>query len=440
VRPASSPIAAPAPPALGFTALAGLFFFIVILKLGDPVVIPTDTLTPDTLTDVIFGVWPNSWGIYLFLPMLVGGLALIRWKGVRVSWPLALPLAWLLWQFVSATHTVDATLTNATLSHFTACVVLFYLGYFGMRDVGWPWPLLLGFSLAFCWIIHSGFEQHFGGLEATREQVHKAYGANWAQMAHDNPDFVKRIESNRIFATFVYPNALAGGLLLLLPVSLAFLWQLTPKVSTRVRIVFVGVLGGCGLAALYWSGSKAGWLIALVMALLALIYSSLPRKFKMGLIAAIVILGLTAFVIHNTRYFERGATSVAARFDYWKAALQTIRAHPLLGSGPGTFSRPYAQLKEPQSEMARLTHNDYLEQGSDSGLIGMALYCFFIFLTIFRVFQRKFLGNWAKAPWFAALTLGLLGICLQSFVEYHLYIPALAWPAFFLFGWVWQEK
>jgi hypothetical protein len=34
--------------------------------------------------------------------------------------------------------------------------------------------------------------------------------------------------------------------------------------------------------------------------------------------------------------------------------------------------------------------------------------------------------------------LGLFGWAMQEFVEFGLYIPALAWTAFFLFGWLWS--
>jgi hypothetical protein len=36
-----------------------------------------------------------------------------------------------------------------------------------------------------------------------------------------------------------------------------------------------------------------------------------------------------------------------------------------------------------------------------------------------------------------AVWLGLLGLFLHSLMEFHLYYPALAWPAFFLLGWLW---
>jgi O-antigen ligase len=423
-----------------FAALAGLFFFIVIIKLGDPVIIANDSLTPASLREAIFEPWPNTWGYWILGPMIALGMPLIHWRGAKFRLPLLLPLAWLFWQFVAAAHTVDARLTAVTLRHFTACVALFYLGYFGLHGQRWPWPLFVGLALAFCWIIRSGIEQHFGGLEATRRYVYSIYGATWPDVAAHNPDFAKRIESNRIFATFVYPNALAGGVLLLLPMTLVFMWQLTPKVSPLIRGGFVAVLGGTGLGVLYWSGSKAGWLVALVMvmiAVLAFLRDRLSLNVRIGLVSVFLVLGLAGFGIRFSHYFQRGATSVSARFDYWKAACQTMARHPVLGTGPGTFSRPYARLKDPKSEMARLCHNDYLEQGSDSGIIGMATFCLFVFTSIYRLYRYRIWKNSRNEAVLAALALGLVGLCFHSFVEYHLYIPALAWPLFFLLGWFW---
>ena len=143
------------------------------------------------------------------------------------------------------------------------------------------------------------------------------------------------------------------------------------------------------------------------------------------------MLGLAAFALRFQSYFAAGATSVGARFDYWRAAAQTTMANPVLGSGPGTFQRPYARLKAPESEMARLVHNDYLEQFSDSGVVGGALYLAWIGMVVAAL--AKGLAR-ATDPLSFALALGLVGWFAQGFVEFGLYIPALAWTAFTIAG------
>ena len=80
--------------------------------------------------------------------------------------------------------------------------------------------------------------------------------------------------------------------------------------------------------------------------------------------------------------------------------------------------------------MTRLVHNNYLEQASDSGLIGFL--SFLALITGLLTFLYRKCRNEA-ALFF--LWLGLLGWSLQGVVEFGLYIPAMAWPAFLLFGW-----
>ena len=73
--------------------------------------------------------------------------------------------------------------------------------------------------------------------------------------------------------------------------------------------------------------------------------------------------------------------------------------------------------------MSRLVHNDYLEQASDSGLAGFLAYALFIVGGLIWSFPR------GPDEWLTfAVWLGVLGWSLQSFVEFGLYIPALAWP------------
>ena len=105
--------------------------------------------------------------------------------------------------------------------------------------------------------------------------------------------------------------------------------------------------------------------------------------------------------------------------------------HPLLGTGPGTFQRPYAQLKSPASEMARLTHNDYLEQFSDSGIPGGIFYAAWIVLALVIIGRRVWQSG---SPLTFAIFIGLLGWFVQGLGEFSLYVPALAWTAFALLG------
>jgi hypothetical protein len=420
-----------------FAFLAGLFFFLTILKFSSPVIMDRIIDVPQNFTSAFYELWPPHWGAWLFLPVALAGLWAIEWGGKKFSWVMFLPLIWFGWELISATETTSLSLTKLTITHFAVCVSLFYLGLFARKGMSNPWPIWVGMSLALCWAMRAGLEQHFGGLEATRKMIKETprlLDVDPKMLA--NPDYLKRLASNRIWGTFAgYPNGLAGGIILLLPLTLAFLWRLTPKVRDRIRILFVLILGGCGLGCLYWSGSKAGWLVALVVGLVALGHSPLPLSWRRCVICGVLIVGVAGFAIKYASFFQKERNSVGARFAYWRVALIVTKMHPLLGTGPGTFQIPYGQMKHSDDEPVRLCHNDYLEQAADSGVVGFLSYILMIFALLRELYRysiRKNPLNWLEF----AVWLGILGICLHSLVEYHLYVPALAWPTYFLFGWL----
>ena len=168
----------------------------------------------------------------------------------------------------------------------------------------------------------------------------------------------------------------------------------------------------------------------LLLGLLVFLRLPVRRPVKVAIISALFILGLAGFLARHLGFFQRGATSVSARFDYWRAAVQTARSHPWVGTGPGTFSLAYQKLKRPESEMSRLTHNDYLQQASDSGLPAFLTYTGLVTGCLLLSLKRCVFRDWRLFT----LWLGLLGWSLQSALEFSLYLPALAWPAFTFMG------
>ena len=408
------------PLSIGFGAFIGL----VLWKLGNPVILEYLITPPDN----IWAVWPLSWGYTLLILLCLGTIWFGRWdqaKGVP-AWLLFLPLAWLGWQFLSSTHSVEPRLSRVTLPHFCACIACFYLGFFILSNrANWRWfgaPVLICFLLSL-WM---AFEQHYGGLEETRKQFLSQPGAElypkW---------YLLKIQSNRVFGSFVYPNALAGAILLLLPLSLRVTWLLSYPLTSLTRLVIVGIIAYAGLASLYWSESKGGWLIALGVGLFSLSQLGFSKRLKTVAVVAVLLAGTAGFLIKYQTYLKKGATSVGARFGYWQAAWDTAKQHPILGSGPGTFSVAYAKIKPPEAEMARLAHNDYLEQASDSGVPGCILYLGMIWGWLSHIYRRTPI-RFDSIP--ALILLGLFAWCAQALIEFQLYIPGLAWPVFLLFG------
>lgn len=427
MKPVPPAPALPPPAQRLFPWVLGALLGLSLVKLGNPGLFSEMLTLPGDLLEWLFFNWPPSIGYWLLGAVAVVGLATADWRRPRWPWPLAALALWLGWQFLAAFGSVDPGLTAKALPQFVAVVVCGALGYVALAPRTSATGLWIGLVIGLGLVLVSGWQQHFGGLEATRKHF---FLYLQPQMQEVPPDLLKRMSSNRIFATLFYPNTLAVVLLLLTPGALAFIWRCDRKLARDARIFLVALLAVAAAACLAWSGSKGGWLIALGLGLLALLHLPLRRRWKALLLGGALLVGLGGFLLRYSGYFERGATSVSARFDYWRAAGQNVAAHPWLGSGPGTFGTIYQRLKPPTAEMARLTHNDYLQQASDSGVIGALAFTGFLAWALWRAYPRT--RDWLRlGTW-----LGLLGWAVQSALEFNLYIPAVAWPAFVLLGWL----
>lgn len=455
--PAKSATAPSRPKLDGVTLYAlvfGFFLGLCIWKFGNPAILDEKIDAPTTLPDAWQFAWPLRWANWLLLPLVAIGAGLMmrgKMAWPRSKWLWMLPLAWLGWQFVSATHSVDSTLTAATLWEFFGVVACYFLGalLFATRSArNW---LLVGILTAFTFCLVRAVDQRLFEFPINYQTLVEGESSGWTnfppetiiEMKHENviintngvdvanPVIVKKFKMGRVAGTLVYPNALAGLILLLWPAALVLVLGAMKRLKVSVRRAALALVVFLGGTAFFWTGSKLGWLIGIGIAGLWLLRLDWSKRLKLVAVATVLVLGLGVFAVRFHAYFAAGATSVGARFDYWRAAGQTTIANPVFGSGPGTFQRPYAQLKSPEAEMARLTHNDYLEQFSDSGVVGGLAFLAWIVLAL-GVIGRKVWRQGDGVDF--ALFAGLLAWFAQSFGEFGLYIPALAWLAFTLLG------
>jgi len=423
-----------------FAALFGAFFGLSLLKFGNPPIMEQYVSSPTNIYELLLGYpWPIAWAYRSMAGLAVLGLIAGDWRKEKFRWFLLVPLAWFLWQCLASAQSIRPDLSRPTLLHFLACLSCFYLGFFTLsrlRNLGAFW---IGLLTALVLLVSVGWEQHFGGLDESRRFF---YLYLYPKMHQIPPEYFKKLLSTRIFGTMFYPNALAGALLLLLPLALGVVNNLRQALTPPARWFVLSIITFTGLACLYWSGSKGGWLLMLLLSLLALLRIQSSKALKIGVVSVALLAGTAGFFWKYSAFFEKGATSVSARFDYWRAAVEITKNHPLLGTGPGTFQVPYAQLKRPESEMARLTHNDYLEQACDSGLPGFLGYALFLMGTLVLTAPR----DWARPgpiDWLPfSIWLGTLGVALQALAEFWLYLPAIAWPAFALLGLLlgWRQR
>lgn len=407
--------------------LLGLTMAVALGKFCNPVIFRSMESIPSNFWEYLFATWPASWsGPVLAVVVIVSFPAMANRFSQLNRTVIGLLIGWFVWTLLSSRSSVAPELSRITCLHFAATAGAFCLGATML-------PTLLEAQVVFRFVIFGmflglwmGFDQHYGGLEAAREAFYKL--PNWESFP---PEYKLKVASNRIFGPFIYPNTFAGALLIWTPVLTLALWDWTKRLPSLVQKVIVGVFVYLAIVCFFWTGSKAGWLIAIVMLVAALLHINLKKTVRIGVIATVLIVGLAGFALKFHSYFEKGATSASARTVYWKAALQIAGEHPVFGAGPGTFAKTFAPIKPPEAEMARLVHNDYLEQACDSGWPAFVLFAGFVTAAMFFGHRSVSKSHFHLAAW-----LGLLGWTLQSFVEFGLYIPAISWSAFLLLGWL----
>lgn len=412
-----------------FSAAFGAFLGLALLKFPNPPVVEFLITKPTNGWEWALMAWPVKYAYPLVVILALAGLVLVRLPKLKPKWPALLPLAWFAWIWLSAGQSIEPQLSKLTAAHFGIAVVCFYLGLLvvGRERVGW---LLAGVVAAFLLVLAVGFEQHFGGLEASRQQFLMYEQPKLKEPPP--PELLKRMEGGRIFSTLFYANSLAGALLLLTPVVLGVIADAKQRFTVGARWLLAGSVGLASAACLVWSKSKAGWLLALGMVVVVLLRLPVRRQWKIGVIVALIVAGLAGFAVRYAGFIKKGAPSAVERINYWNAAFQNIGNHPVLGSGPGTFATVYKRVKPPNAEMARLTHNDYLQQASDSGVVAGVL-------LVGIVAWLGWLGRriWSGQGWMGfGIWLGLVGFAVQSFVEFGFYVPATSWCWFGLAGWL----
>jgi O-antigen ligase len=115
------------------------------------------------------------------------------------------------------------------------------------------------------------------------------------------------------------------------------------------------------------------------------------------------------------------------RAHFWSVTLQVIQAHPILGSGLGSYGLAYTQY-DSRNGLFRLeqAHNDYLQLVSDAGLIGLALGILFFVL----LFRKGFARHETTDTFRRGVATGALGGCfavlVHSFFDFTLHTTANA--------------
>ena len=160
-----------------------------------------------------------------------------------------------------------------------------------------------------------------------------------------------------------------------------------------------------------------------------------------ALAAGLLLMGKGIGVLDQ---FRRGVdTPYVARINTWQSSFRAFLGSPVLGSGKGSFEDvvPAYWTENEKNTYARdmkfskQAHNEYLEMGVETGIIGLGAFGWFLMCLASRsVFVwRKELSSAHRAI-LLAVVCALTGVLVHSVVSFNLQTPASALCFFVLVG------
>lgn len=248
--------------------------------------------------------------------------------------------------------------------------------------------------------------------------------AAWAQnfWPQINAAFYIEGGDRPVFATFGNAGYLAAFLAFALPVIVVLSLQTKGK---SALFAYVGTLA-LAVGALAFSGSRGGWAGAGAALLLGVFLWRRPSNTKrLAALAAFMLLVFIGALLATpappggreapAQRLTAGPSTFEARVGYWRAALLTVVAHPLTGSGPDTFNLVYPKLSTRTSqelEPETVTddpHNIFLQVAANYGLLPLALFMILLFKAYRVSWPQK---RTASVPLLSGLMVGTAGYLL----------------------------
>lgn len=281
-----------------------------------------------------------------------------------------------------------------------------------------------------------------------------------------SPDMIYWFRAVPVNATpmgpYVYHNAYAGLMEMLLPIALVLFYHYRPRFSYRrtFREVLAEIFNQhrtnlhilLGLAAIliftsiFVSLSRGGIIsLCLSTTFLLLIVKRRSERSEAGIMALFV------FTVTVLAVGWFGWDSIFARFEsirnaqgeisnerlvYWRDSVNIFKDFFLTGTGFGTFEDIYPSYRTSTGNMVvDHAHNDYVELLSNGGVIGFFLVAWFgctLFYQAIRAYLKR-RESYTIYLFLGTMT-GMVSILLHSSTDFNLQIGANGLYFFFLAG------
>ena len=274
--------------------------------------------------------------------------------------------------------------------------------------------MLAGVIIAGCY----GYYQYFYGFDEMRAFIDKQL-AEGIQV----PEAIRlKMADTRITSFLASPNALAGMILIILPLIFYFgkewgmLFEPVKLSVPLFRTAGMLIVGG----ALLLCRSRSVMAVLIVAGMLA-VFSAPFIKIRYKIAAAVLALLLFAGGAFFAVRYGRGFGSMAERADYLRTTVLMIRDNPVAGSGWGGFFYRHMLCKvSATDEAARDPHNVVAAFAGASGVFAGILVLAALIFPLAVLWKERFRQNWQCAVFWSGVffTLHILMDC-----DFH--IPAI---------------
>jgi len=185
----------------------------------------------------------------------------------------------------------------------------------------------------------------------------------------------------RVFSTFGNPIFFAGFLILVIPVTVAALFEETGGKRTRFRYL-LGTSLLLQFIALILASSRGAFIGLAAAAVMMAAFGGRLRKWIGFMALGGLLLAGTAFLFRPAIMEHLSTVSDPGRIAMWRTSLRMVARAPLAGSGLGQFAQYYPclslekPLETPPGAGANTmhAHNDYLEAAVELGIPGALLF------------------------------------------------------------------
>lgn len=243
------------------------------------------------------------------------------------------------------------------------------------------------------------------------------------------PEITQNVD--RLASTFGNANHLAGYMEMSIPLVLGlFLTGLK-----RGEFLFMVGITFLLFLSLMLSLSRGGWigmLVGLLFMAAVLRFETNFKKKKLMVALAGGTFVVVLAVLTSTSTVERVLAleekqGLQARIMVWEGAVEMIKDHLLVGTGPGTFPIIYSQYQPPGLERRYfMAHNDYLQMVSELG-IPLILVIIWMVVAFYKNGFRKlyYTSRLVRGTTLGAMA-GITAILFHSILDFNLHIPANA--------------